>query len=140
MKLVSTVAAAAVPAACLRVGPAIPQAAASHHVACFIQAIGPAKVGNAGSPISFGYTVHCTGTPDGRRIDYALKWKDATGEHTQAQGTTKDIAQDRTETFFSECTPNGRLREYFTQVWMLGGHGVDVDESGDSSDPSLLSC
>lgn len=113
-----------------------------HHVTCFIMAIGPAKDGAASNaPISFGYKVSCTPRPDKRQIEYTLWRRDlkSGNKAPQAFGRTFDTDAEKEEIFFSECSPNGPLWEFYTQVSVLAEHG-NIDSDTVDSDPALLTC
>jgi len=115
---------------------AAPPIIATHEVVCIVHAIPPFKAGNAANaPIGFGYQVHCTGTPDGRDIEYVLNRNGARVAFGRSQSTTPDTK----ELFYYECSTAGPIYKFSTYVAMLGRH-MNVDFSEDTSGDVALRC
>ncbi len=134
--VIATVGITAAPFATCAAEASPPDYLAADHITCFVHAIPPSKSGTAANaPIQFGYTVHCTGRPDGRNIEYVLN---KNGSRV-AFGSSKETDPDKTETFFYECSAGGSISQFTTYVAMIGKH-VNVDFSEDTSVPVTLQC
>ncbi|MEV2222708.1 hypothetical protein AB0E01_22850 [Nocardia vinacea] len=154
VRIVSTAAAVAVFGVAAGSAQAQPPVVPVHHVACFIQAVGPAKA-NSGSlgQISFGFNLHCDpNIPEkyhvtvvlhrydfNRKEYYPHSTRDFTGVDLDFNSLTDHSPNDRNRTYFASCSDKNIQYEFHTEAILWGEHGNDRETDG-NSDSVVLPC